>query len=149
MIQVHPSQLTVHERAVGLRAWPSGSWGTEAAVELLVRHGYWLDRDDFLHAAVWCPQVDDAEADLVRVDPFVGIDWALATAFAAGPPPASGTDLGVLRVAISVASHRQLLALTDELAGLDEATMRLILTAIGHAAGWHEQGVAALVDGRF
>jgi hypothetical protein len=55
----------------------------------------------------------------------------------------------MLRLAISLASHRQPVALAAELAGLDDANIRLVMTAIGHAAGWHDRGITALIDGRF
>ncbi|MEP6851759.1 MAG: hypothetical protein ABJA87_03765 [bacterium] len=59
------------------------------------------------------------------------------------------TALAVLRVVASIGSHRQLANLNDDLAGLDESSVRRVLTAIAHSAGWHEDGLAALVDGRF
>lgn len=120
--------------------------GTEAAVEVLIRRGGWLEHDDFLRAAGWCPEVNDSEA-FTNVAPFVGINWALAAGFAEAPGIASRTDVAMLRLAITIASRRQVVSL-DDLTGLDEANVRLVLTAIAHAVGWHGHGVAALVDGR-
>jgi hypothetical protein len=148
VIPLDSRQLTVDQRAAGLRAWAAGAWGIEAAVELLIRHGYWLRDDDFLHTAAQCPQADHDHAD-VEAAPFMGIDWKLAAAFTEASGVASPRDMAMLRLAISLASHRQPVALAAELAGLDDANIRLVMTAIGHAAGWHARGITALIDGRF
>jgi hypothetical protein len=81
-----------------LRAGAKGSLSAEAAVELLIDHGCWPRRTDFLSTAVEVtPRLDD-------VSPLLAfVDW----------PSAVKADLPAL------SSGRQLVAIAAELAGVD------------------------------
>lgn len=84
--------------AAGLRAWAAGDWICTAAVELLITHGEWLRRDDF---PFMCTESWD---DMSR------IDWDAARSFVAGGPACTGTELGILRLAVGIGSDEYRLA---------------------------------------
>jgi hypothetical protein len=60
---IDPATQTVVELVDGLRAGARGSYPSEAAVELLIRHWTWLARPDFLRDCVFG---EDASALAVR-----------------------------------------------------------------------------------
>src|SRR5215218_6220857 len=57
MTSIDPTTLTSEELAPMLRAWASGLFPSEAAVELLIAHGVWPHRRDFRFTLV--DAVDD------------------------------------------------------------------------------------------
>ncbi len=67
-----------------LRAWAKGLFSTEAAVELLIGHGSWLYREDFLEIAVEFGQGITSGAVMAAVD-----FEAAARALEAGALPCS------------------------------------------------------------
>lgn len=72
-------------------------WGHEAARQLLIDHGYWLRRGQFL-ALITLEQ--DA------LDLYAHVDWAAAANFAAeGAGGASTSEAAILRLACSLAGH--------------------------------------------
>jgi hypothetical protein len=118
-----------------LRAWSGGLYPSEAAVGLLIAHGYWLRRHDFLTLLV------DA------VVPMAAVNWAGVQAFAERSP-ASSSELAVLRIATTLAGIAvpdSLMALTTS---LDETNGRHVLDALAHRFGWHERDVVHTVTGR-
>ena len=112
--------------------WAKGLLGTEAAVELLIGHRWWLDRDDFREIAVefgW-------EACSGRV--MAAVDFvAVADALAAGKLPCSGSEGQVLRLAASIACG-VLVDLGGAVSGLDAANTGLVADAVWYAAGHRE-----------
>ena len=65
--------LTTDTIAALLRQRATGSYADEAAVELLISHGTWLDRRDFLTACV--------DYDHDGQDPVVWVDWHAVPTF--------------------------------------------------------------------
>jgi len=131
--------LSLDQIATALRAWARGLYPLEAAVELLIAHDTWLRRSDFRRSALWIS--DDGPI-------LIGVDWAAAGDLAERAP-ASRSEISMLTVATSLASHHPAPRLGDLLSGLDRANVALVLHAIAHTAGWHERGTAALVTGQF
>src|SRR6266851_6017464 len=88
--------------AEAIRAWAKGWLPTEAAAELLISHGTWLLREDFLQVAVE-----------VRWEPFLGrqvaaVDFAAAAEAVQGVLPCSDGERQVLLVAASIAAASRL-----------------------------------------
>ncbi|HEY8722185.1 hypothetical protein [Pengzhenrongella sp.] len=133
------SALTFDQLTTGLRAWARGLYPLEAAVEVLLAHRGWLHRADFRRATL---RISDGRPSCV------GIDWAAAAQFA-GRAPASGSEIAMLRIAISIAGREIYRPLGDLLSGLDAANITIVLNAIAHTAGWHERGTVALITGGF
>lgn len=106
-----------------LRTWAKGVLPTEAAVELLIRAGggRWADTGNS-----WIK--DDAE------DP--AWFWVDFDAITADPTfdVLSGGEQSVLMIAVALGSERELY-LTSAVTRLDSRHLRLVLTAIAHAAG--------------
>ncbi|HEY6424542.1 MAG TPA: hypothetical protein VIY28_15105 [Pseudonocardiaceae bacterium] len=116
-----------------LRAWAEGLLACEAAVELLIGHRCWLDREDFLALAVEC--LDDG------VRPMAALGWAAAvTALDTDRLPCSGSDAQMLRLAAGIAGGVPV-DLGDALSGLDRHNAALVAAAVVHAAG--HPGLAA------
>jgi hypothetical protein len=87
----------IDEIVKGLRAWAAGDRINEAAVELLIAHGTWLRRGDFLRAAI------DQGDGMARVD------WDAAREFERDSP-ASTTERAMLRLAVAIGSDEFRLA---------------------------------------
>lgn len=107
--------------AIGLRAWIAGhDLYVRAAVELLIRHGVWLRRDEFVEACVRTPS-----------DGSCWIDWRAAReAFDAGElRRASSTEVALLDFAIALGEDRY------RFNHMGEANTRLLLAATAHALG--------------
>lgn len=123
-----------------LRAWAAGSYSDEAAVDLLIGHRVWLARRDFRRAC------------LAAEGGYVWFDADLAARIADGDEtvglPASSSELRVLAIAAHLAGYRGNRSLGDLLTGLDVGNVRLVLDAVAHTAGWHEQGLTHTVTGR-
>jgi hypothetical protein len=110
-----------------VRAWAKGLLCLEAAVELLIGHGAWLSRPDFLQTAV------EPGTDCGRVMAYV--DFTLAVrALDAGVLAGSDGEKGVLRVAAGIAAGCPV-DLRDALTGLDAANAVLVAAAVLHASG--------------
>jgi len=128
-----------------LRAWSSGLYPSEAAVGLLIAHGRWLQRRDFLTRLV--DAVDDGWGPRGTVIPMAAIDWEAVPDFAARVT-ASSSELRVLRLAASLAGTDVRASVMDLTASLDDANSRHVLDAVAHRFGWHERGTTHLVNGR-
>jgi hypothetical protein len=99
----------------------------EAAVGLLIGHGMWLYRQDFLDAAV--EMVSEPGREMAFVD-FT----AAAAALAAGDLPCSAGERAVLQVAAGIAAGCPV-NLEDALSSVDAASAALVADAVLHAAG--------------
>ena len=99
----------------------------EAAAELLIGHGTWLCRGDFLEVAV------DLGTEPGRTMAYV--DFAAAVeALDAGALAGSDGEKCVLRLAAGIAAGCPA-DLRDALTGLDAANAALVADAVLHAAG--------------
>ncbi|MGW4426013.1 hypothetical protein [Streptosporangium sp. NPDC004631] len=111
------------------RAWVRGSYATEAAVELLVHHGTWLERSDFLRMAV--EYVPGVYADA----PYAVISWdTIHSAMYNGLLPCSGAEAAILRIALSLAEGHPV-DLGPAIIRLDKRNLMYVLAAIRHASG--------------
>jgi hypothetical protein len=108
-------------------AWAKGLLCLEAAVGLLIGHGTWLYRQDFLDTAV--EMITEPGREMAFVD-FT----AAADALAAGGLPCSAGERAVLRVAAGIAAGCPV-DLRDSLSCLDAANAALVADAVLHAAG--------------
>jgi hypothetical protein len=111
-----------------LRAHAQGLYCLEAAVELLISHGSWLRRDDFLRFVHTAPALIDAT-------PMAPIDWPeVVTALDRGQLPCSGGEARLLRLGASLAEGIPV-DLRDTLTGLDGSNAELVSRAVKHATG--------------
>lgn len=111
----------------GLRNWADGFSADRAAVELLIEHGSWLTRSDFIDQCVDIVP-DDELVDPDR--PVSIIDWE--NVFAAlndGELPASGSAVGMLRIAASLGAGYPV-DLRDALVGLDNTNAAAVVDAV-------------------
>src|SRR5580693_2421732 len=114
--------------AEAVRAWAKGWLPAEAAVELLITHRKWLEREDFLRVAVE-----------VRWEPFRGrevaaVDFAAAAEAVQGVLPCSDGERQVLLVAASIAEGVPV-DLREAALCLDAASATRAARAVCHAAG--------------
>ncbi|MGH3387677.1 MAG: hypothetical protein ACRDOO_02220, partial [Actinomadura sp.] len=89
-----------NELAEMLRRPMTGLLSGQAAVDLLIRHGFWLTRADFTGRYI------DVETDPVHAGdlPVAFVRWtAAASAVKAGRLVCSGSEAAMLRIAASVA----------------------------------------------
>ena len=115
------------ELAAAMREWAKGLLCLEAAVGLLIGHGTWLYRQDFLDTAVEMVAGDGLEMAFV--------DFAAAAgALKAGGLSCSPGEKAVLQVAAGIAVGCPV-DLQDALSCLDEANAALVAGAVLHAAG--------------
>ncbi|MDQ1292836.1 MAG: hypothetical protein QG608_717 [Actinomycetota bacterium] len=145
MTAIDPTTLTPAELSSLLRAWTGGLYPGEAAIGLLVAHGHWLRRRDFLSHLV--DAVDDGWGPRGSVVPMASIEWSAVADFA-GRVPASTSELTILRLAASLAGAATPLSVMELTGGLDETNARHVLDALAHRFGWHEHGITHLVTGR-
>ena len=117
--------------------WAKGLFSTEAAVELLIGHGSWLYREDFLEIAVEFGQGVTGGAVMAAVD-----FEAAARALEAGALPCSGGEGRVLRIAASIAAGVPV-DLREAVTGLDDNNAVLAAAAVLHAAGSRDLRMAA------
>jgi hypothetical protein len=119
-----------HPLARSLRACAHGIYPDEAAIELLIGHATFLDRDDFTrHITTSAHDRPGSEAA------HAAIDWtAAATALDAGALPCSGGERRIFRLAASLAAGLPV-NLRDALTGLDEPNLTLAITAFMHTSG--------------
>ena len=116
--------LTTDALAALLRRRATGSYADEAAVELLISHGTWLGRRDFLAACV--------EYDHDGHDPVVWVDWHAVPAFVGGAP-CSTSEARILRLAAELSGIDTGCPLADLLCGLDDRNSTLVVDAIAHS----------------
>ena len=108
-----------------LRARAAGLYPDEAGTELLISHGGLLTRDDFrafVHAGT---SITDG------ITPMAWIDWDAAIS---AQLPLSGGERRLLLLAASIAGGIPA-SLRDAIPGLDHRNLKLLITAIQHAAG--------------
>jgi hypothetical protein len=111
-----------------LRAHARGLYCLEAAVELLISHGCWLRREDFLRSVHTAPAVSDP-------NPMAPIDWPNAiTALDRGQLPCSGGEARMLRLAAGLAEGVPV-DLRDALTSLDSVNADLVAHTLTHATG--------------
>ncbi|MEV5741603.1 hypothetical protein AB0L30_16280 [Microbispora rosea] len=115
--------------AEALRRWANGTYATEAAAELLIRHDYWPDRPDFRRLALrYVTKTSDGL-------PLAFIDWRAArAALKAGRLPCSSSEAAVLRLALSLATSAPV-DLGEAVSSLDVTNIARVCAAIRHAAG--------------
>jgi hypothetical protein len=112
-----------------LRAQAEGLHACEAATELLIGHGSWLRRADFVDEFV---HTDTEPAVDIMVS---AVDWPEAiTALDAGRLPCSGGERRILAIAASLAEGLPV-DLRDALTGLDSTNIHLVAAAVLHANG--------------
>lgn len=112
-------EWTTEDVIAGLRRWTeTHDAHVRAAVELLIEHGSWVRRADFLRAAV-----DDRAGVLI-------IGWRAAAEFLGAGVwvIASSTDLAILQLAIDLGSNRY--RLTNMGAANAASIIRAITTAV-------------------
>jgi len=110
-----------------------GDYALEAAVLLLVNSGHWLP---LLQAAGLITIALDGEAD---GGPWAAVQWAdLDGALRTGAIAGTGGQRRLLRAAAGLADG-QPVDLADLTAGVDRRELTLLLAAVAHAAGSHEQ----------
>lgn len=127
-MSLRPHTLSRDELMIGLRAAAVGDLATEAATELLIRHGHWIadartvDRLVVVH--------DELGEDLA-------LDWDAAEQLhdelALYPE-----DRAVLAIAASLVGRRSI-DLGLVLSQLRRPTVHLVLAAVSHATGTHLQ----------
>ena len=145
MPTLDPTSIQPADLAPMLRAWSSGSYPSEAAVGLLISHGHWLRRRDFLTRLV--DAVDDGWGPRGTVLPMATVDWEAVPDFAERVP-ASSSELTILRLAASLAGVNGRASVMELTSFLDVTNGRHVLDAIAHRFGWHERGTSHLVNGR-
>jgi hypothetical protein len=116
-----------------LRAHAAGLYPEEAGTELLTGHGGILHRDDFARFVHTGTSISDGTTLMARIDR----DAAL-TALHDGQVPVCGGEQRILQLAASIAESFPI-SLRDTLPGLDNRNLKLLITAIRHAAGQHLQ----------
>ncbi len=118
-----------------MRSWAKGLLCLEAAVELLIGHGTWLSRADFLEAAVG---LCDEQGRLMAC-----VDFAAAvSALDGGVLPGSAGEKGMLRLAAGIAEGCPV-DLRGILTGLDAVNAALAAEAVSRAAGLRPRAAGA------
>ena len=112
-----------------LRAGAAGLYPDEAGTELLIRHGGILHRPDFTGFVHTGTSISDGTTLMAWIDRDAAI-----TALHRGELPLSGGEQRLLRLAASIASGTPA-SLREDIPGLDNQNLKLITTAIHHAAG--------------
>jgi hypothetical protein len=114
-----------------LRAGARGLYVDEAAVELVLRHGCWICREDFTGPFVH----EQADPELTGGQPAAGIDWRGAVeGLDRGGLPCSASELAVLRIAASLGAGVPV-GLRGVLGGFDHVNIALVAGAVLHANG--------------
>ncbi len=114
--------------SAALRAAAAGIHPDEAAAGLIISHGSFLARPDFvLHI--------ETAAGISDGTPMAWIDWdAIIAALDGGRLPASGGEMRIVRIAASLGVAHPV-SLRDAIPGLDPRNLALVNTAIRRAAG--------------
>jgi hypothetical protein len=122
--------MNADDLTAALRACAAGLYPLEAGVALLASNATFLHRDDFTSRFI-----TTATSITDGTIPMASIDWdAAITALQAGELPCSGGERRILRLSASLAGGIPV-NLQDAATGLDDRNIRLLLTAIRHAAG--------------
>ena len=111
--------------ASALRAQAAGAYTTEAAIELLIAHGTWLTRNDFLNDLVEYAGDDDANVT------HAWISWWDVPAFL-DRAQCSGSEARILRLACELWGYATGVPLAENLSLLDDTNAALVLDAVGH-----------------
>jgi hypothetical protein len=112
-----------------LRASAAGLYPDEAGTELLISHAGILHRPDFTGFVRTGTSISDGTTLMAW------IDWdAAITALHHGELPLSSGEQRILRLAASIAGGIPA-SLREDIPGLDNRNLKLITTAIQHAAG--------------
>jgi hypothetical protein len=112
-----------------LRANAAGLLASEAAVNLLIGHRYWLTRPDFLDDFV------DTFDGFTDGTAMAAICWPEAVAaLDRGQLPGSNSEHKILRLAASLANGIPV-DLQNAVTGLDDTNLQHLITAIRYAAG--------------
>jgi len=145
MARLDPAGLTPSQLPPMLRSWALGMPGVEAAVEILIAHGQWLERPDFRER---CMTADDhAWAPDGTICSIASLDWSAVDEF---EPDEQSSDRSLLRLACALADgHRHAVGLGSEIRYLDQAAVLLVMEGIAHLAGWPDTGTTARITGRF
>ena len=115
--------LTTEAIAALLRRRATGSYADEAAIELLIAHGTWLGRRDFLTSCV--------EYDHDGHDPVVWVEWHAVPTFL-DTAPCSASEARMLRLAAELSGIDTGWSLADLLCGLDSRNSVLVVDAVGY-----------------
>jgi len=116
-----------------LRAHAAGLYPDEAGTELLIRHGGILHRDDFARYVHTGTSINDGTTLMAW------IDWdAALSALHDGQIPLCSGEQRILQLAASIAEGVPV-SLRTAVPGLDNRNLKLLITAIRHAAGQHLQ----------
>ena len=107
-----------------LRNYAHGDPGLEAAVELLIAHGVWLTRSDFLTECIHHGRHPSGE-------PYTWVDWELIAGFLDETGCAS-SEARILSIAAELAGVDSGRPLGDLLSNLDARNTRLVIAAIAH-----------------
>jgi hypothetical protein len=145
--------LPVGRLAALLTASAKGYYATEAATALLIAHGVWLRRGDFIAA---CVEFSDVAGEPIRYDPhstgsvdghptlvltpsdphatvaYARVLWDQLPSFAEGAA-CSGSEDRILRLVAELAGHDTGVPLDELLLGLDATNSASVLDAIAHA----------------
>ena len=114
--------------STALRAAAAGTHPDEAAAGLIISHGTFLHREDFLCHVETAACISDGT-------PMARIDWdAVIAALDGGRLPASGGEKRIVRIAASLAAGHPV-SLRDAIPGIDRQSLELVTTAIRRAAG--------------
>jgi len=114
-----------------LRAHAAGLHPEEAGTDLLIGHGGILPRDDFARFVHTGTSISDGTTLMAW------IDWdAALTALHDGQIPVCSGEQRILQLAASIADGT-LVSLRQTIPGLDNRNLKLLITAIRHAAGQH------------
>jgi len=121
--------MTRYPLPAALRASAAGLFASEAAVNLLTGHRYWLTRPDF--AAEYIHTFTAITGGTAAA----AVCWPEAiAALDRGQLSGSGSENRILRLAASLADGIPL-DLQDALSSLDDTNLQHVVTAIRHAAG--------------
>jgi hypothetical protein len=124
---------TPDQLAAALRTHADGDTTRSAAVNLLIGHRHWLRRDVLLRRTLWWPADVDGPA-------MAAVEWSRMQRLLDSDPDEvteqdrlfdSGSERGVLQVAVSIASGW----LGDALTSCDQTNVALIVEAVRSAGG--------------
>lgn len=113
------TQLSAQDVAAALRRWAGKDHHQQAGEDLLVEHGFWLSRADFLEYAVHY----DTDEDAAR------ILWSAARDFLDTHPRASTSELAVLDFATALGEDRY------QLTAMGSGHRAMLRTAVHTATG--------------
>jgi hypothetical protein len=122
--------LTPDQLVALLRASSAGSYGTEAAAQLLCGHRSLLGRPDLLAACV--------EYDHDGATPDAWVSWDAIPAYI-NRAALSSSETNILRLVAELAGTDTGVPLDALLSGLDDGNAHLVLDALAHALRFHHR----------